>query len=131
MKNSKYNLRQDECKAAAYALMGYADLDYGTFAEARLRDVPYEVFEDYKERLPELWCRRAEPFYSEFARAEKGAELWRKGDLEGYGQLVFESGRCRSKSNWRILEGISGTGREVFVLCVRKRRRSESVGEIL
>ena len=24
LKNSKYNLRQDECKAAAYALMGYA-----------------------------------------------------------------------------------------------------------
>ena len=48
MKNSKYNLRQDECKAAAYALMGYAGLDYGTFAEARLRDVPYEVFMAYK-----------------------------------------------------------------------------------
>ena len=93
LKNSKYNLRQDECKAAAYALMGYADLDYGTFAEARLRDVPYEVFEAYKNRLPKLWCRRAEHFYSEFARAEKGAELWRNRDLEGYGQLVFESGR--------------------------------------
>ena len=32
-------------------------------------------------------------YYSEFARAEKGAELWRKGDLDGYGQLVFESGK--------------------------------------
>lgn len=28
-----------------------------------------------------------------FARAERGAELWRKGDLDGYGQLVFESGK--------------------------------------
>ena len=28
LKNSKYNLRQDECKAAAYALMGYAGMDY-------------------------------------------------------------------------------------------------------
>ena len=45
LKNSKYNLRQDECKAAAYALMGYAGMDYGTFADTRLRDVPYEVFE--------------------------------------------------------------------------------------
>ena len=93
LKNSKYNLRQDECKAAAYALMGYAGMDYDTFANARLRDVPFEVFEAYKERLPELWRRRAEHYYSEFARAEKGAELWRKGDLEGYGQLVFESGK--------------------------------------
>ena len=93
LKNSKYNLRQDECKAAAYALMGYAGMDYDTFANTRLRDVPFEVFEAYKNRLPELWRRRAEHYYSEFARAEKGAELWRKGDLEAYGQLVFESGK--------------------------------------
>lgn len=73
--------------------MGYAGMDYDTFANTRLRDVPYEVFEAYKDRLPELWRRRAEHYYSEFARAEKGAELWRKGDLEGYGQLVFESGK--------------------------------------
>lgn len=46
-----------------------------------------------KDHLPELWRRRAEHYYSEFARAEKGAELWREGDLEGYGQLVFESGK--------------------------------------
>ena len=91
--NSKYNLRQDECKAAAYALMGYAGMDYGTYADTRLRDVPVEVFEAHKDRLPELWRRRAEHYYSEFARAEKGAELWRKGDLEGYGRLVFESGK--------------------------------------
>ncbi|MFR3342729.1 MAG: hypothetical protein ACLTS6_00545 [Anaerobutyricum sp.] len=64
-----------------------------TFANTRLRDVPFEVFEAYKDRLPELWRRRAEHYYSEFARTEKGAELWRKGDLEGYGQLVFESGK--------------------------------------
>lgn len=93
LKNSKYNLRQDECKAAAYALMGYAGMDYGGFAEARLRDVPRDVFETYKERLPESWRRRAMHFYGEIARAERGAELWRRGDLEGYGRLVFESGR--------------------------------------
>ena len=91
--NSKYNLRQDECKAAAYALLGYAGLDYGRFAETRLRDVPYEVFSAYKGRLPEPWRRRAEHYYGEFARAEQGAALWRKGDLEGYGQLVFASGQ--------------------------------------
>ena len=55
LKNSKYNLRQDECKAAAYALMGYAGLDYGTFAEARLSDVPYEVFMAYN-----VYCEKAE-----------------------------------------------------------------------
>lgn len=54
-------------------------MDYDTFANTRLRDVPFEVFEAYKDRLPELWRRRAEHYYSEFARTEKGAELWRKG----------------------------------------------------
>ena len=51
-KNSKYNLRQDECKAAAYALMGYAGIQYDTFANTRLRDVPYEIFKAYRNRLP-------------------------------------------------------------------------------
>ncbi|WP_162151252.1 hypothetical protein [Enterocloster asparagiformis] len=68
-------------------------MDYGTFAEIRLRSVPVEVFETYKDRLPELLRRKAEYYYREYARAEAGAELWRKGDLEGYGQLVFERGK--------------------------------------
>jgi galactokinase/galacturonokinase len=91
--NSKYNLRQDECKAAAYALMAYAGMDYGTFSDARLRNVAVEVFNQYKDKLPTVWRKRAEHYYNEFARAEKGAQLWRKGDLEKYGQLVFESGQ--------------------------------------
>ena len=92
LKNSKYNLRQDECKAAAYALLAYAGMDYNSFSNTYLREVPYEVFEAYKDRLPELWRRRAEHYFTEFGRAVKGAEMWRKGDLEGYGALVFESG---------------------------------------
>lgn len=93
LKNSKYNLRQDECKAASYALMGFAGMDYGTFEDSRLRNVPVEVFEAYKDCLPKLWRKRAEHYYSEQKRAEEGAVLWKKGDLEGYGQLVFESGK--------------------------------------
>ena len=81
LRNSKYNLRQDECKAAAYALLGYAGLDYGAFADTRLRDVPFTVFDAYKNRLPEPWRRRAEHYYGEFARAERGAQLWRHGGL--------------------------------------------------
>lgn len=54
-----------------------------------LRDVPKEVFDAYKDRLPELWRRRAEHFHSQFA----SAELWHKGHLECYGPFVFESGK--------------------------------------
>ena len=41
---SAYNLRQDECKAAAYSLLAHAGLEYGKFADTRLRDVPTPVF---------------------------------------------------------------------------------------
>lgn len=72
--NSKYNLRIDECKSAAYALEAFAGMDYGKYEDTRLRDVPYEVYQQYGDRLPELWRRRAEHYFTEFARAEAGAE---------------------------------------------------------
>lgn len=91
--NSAYNLRQDECKAAAYSLLAHAGLEYGKFADTRLRDVPTPVFEEYKHLLPESFRKRAEHYFSEYQRAEAGAEAWRRGDLDAYGQLVFQSGR--------------------------------------
>ncbi|MBQ6333700.1 MAG: hypothetical protein IJI46_01330 [Erysipelotrichaceae bacterium] len=92
LSNSKYNLRQDECKAAAYSLLAYAGDDYGKFNETRLRDVDEKIYEAYKERLPQNFRKRADHYYSEIARARKGAEYWRNGQLKEYGQLVFESG---------------------------------------
>ena len=96
---SKFNMRVDEARSAAYALMAYAGMEYGKFPEANLRAVPREIYEQYKSRLPETWRRRAEHWYTEFERVEKGAEAWRKGDLETYGRLSFESGQS-SISNW-------------------------------
>ena len=90
---SAYNLRQDECKAAAYSLLAHASLEYGKFADTRLRDVPTPVFEEYKDRLPDNFRKRATHYFTEYARAEAGAEAWRKGDLEAYGKLIFQSGR--------------------------------------
>lgn len=89
---SKFNMRVDELKSAAYALMAYSGMEYGKFEEARLRSVPREIFEQYKDRLPENWRKRATHFYTEFARVEQGAEAWRRGDLDTYGRLCFESG---------------------------------------
>ena len=92
LQNSKYNSRQDECKAAAYALKALSGMDYEKFVDTRLRDVPVEVFHRYGHQLPENWRKRAEHFYTEQARAEAGAEAWRRGDLDAYGKLVFASG---------------------------------------
>jgi len=89
---SKFNMRVDECRSAAYALKAYAGMEYGKFGETHLREVPYDVFIEFKDRLPENWRKRAEHWYGEFDRVQKGAEAWRKGDLDEYGRLSFESG---------------------------------------
>lgn len=96
---SAFNMRVDECRSAAYALKALSRMQYGKFSETNLRDVPYEVYLQYKDRLPENWRKRAEHWYMEFQRVEKGAEAWRRGDIEEYGRLSFESGRS-SIYNW-------------------------------
>jgi galactokinase/galacturonokinase len=79
--------------------MAYAGLEYGKFSEANLRAVPREIYEMHKERLPENWRKRAEHWFTEFDRVEMGAEAWRRGDLDTYGKLSFESGQS-SIVNW-------------------------------
>ena len=96
---SKYNMRVDECRSAAYALKAYAGMEYGKFNETHLREVPYEVYLQYKDRLPENFAKRAEHWYTEYFRVEKGVEAWRKGDIETFGKLSFESGYS-SIYNW-------------------------------
>ena len=90
---SAFNMRVDECRSAAYALKAFAGMPYGKFEETNLRDVPREVYEEYGSRLPEPWRRRAEHWYTEYARVEAGAAAWRRGDLDDFGRLCFESGR--------------------------------------
>lgn len=89
---SKFNMRVDELKSAAYALMAFSGMEYGKFEDVRLRQVPREIYEAHKHRLPETWRRRAEHYYTEFERVQKGAEAWRRGDLDTFGKLSFESG---------------------------------------
>lgn len=97
--SSKFNMRVDECRSAAYALKAFSGMDYGKFDETNLRDVPFETYLKYKNRLPENWAKRAEHWYSEFERVEKGAQAWRSGDIEKFGRLSFESGKS-SIENW-------------------------------
>ncbi|MBE7003027.1 MAG: GHMP kinase [Ruminococcaceae bacterium] len=96
---SKYNMRVDELRAGVYALQAFAGMDYGKFHEANARSVPYETYQIYKDKLPEPWARRCEHWYTEFRRVEAGAEAWRRGDIEEYGRLSFESG-WSSIHNW-------------------------------
>ncbi len=96
---SAFNMRVDECRSAAYALKAFSGMEYGKFNETNLRDIPRSVYEEYKDLLPDAWHRRAEHWYTEFARVEQGAEAWRRGDIEEFGRLCFESGHS-SIYNW-------------------------------
>lgn len=96
---SKFNMRVDECKSAAYALKAYSGMEYGKFCDTYLREVPRSVYEEFGARLPDNWRKRAEHWYSEYERVQKGAEAWRRGDIVEYGRLSFESGHS-SIYNW-------------------------------
>ena len=85
---SKFNMRVDELRSAAYALAAYAGMDYGKFQETNMRDIPRHT-----------WQLRAEHWFTEFDRVERGAEAWRRGDLATFGRLSFESG-WSSIYNW-------------------------------
>ena len=96
---SKYNMRVDELRAGVYALQAFSGMEYGKFKQANARDVDWSVYQDYKDKLPVQWARRCEHWYTEFQRVEAGAEAWRRGDIEAYGRLSFESGYS-SIHNW-------------------------------
>ncbi len=96
---SKFNMRVDECRSAAYALKAFSGMEYGKFENTHLREVPMEIYHRYKDKLPENFAKRAEHWYTEFERVQKGAEAWRRGDIEAFGKLSFESGHS-SIYNW-------------------------------
>ena len=90
---SAYNIRVDECKAAAYALQAYAEMDYKEFSTAVLRKIPIGIYKEYRTKLPENWRKRADHFFGEKLRVTEGIKAWKEGNLDKFGQLMFESGR--------------------------------------
>ncbi len=96
---SKYNMRVDELRAGIYALQAFSGYEYGKFNQANARDIPWDVYQTYKDKLPASWAKRCEHWYTEFQRVEAGAEAWRRGDIEAYGKLSFQSG-WSSIHNW-------------------------------
>lgn len=99
LSGTNLNMRVDELRSAAYALKAFAGLPYGKFKDTNTREVPREVFESYKHRLPDTWARRAEHWYGEQERVALASDAWRQGDIDTYGRLSFESGHS-SIVNW-------------------------------
>lgn len=89
---SAFNMRVDELKSAAYALMAFSDMPYGKFKDARLRNVPIQVFNEHKDKLPINWRKRATHYYTEMDRVEKMKTAWQDGNIKEVGRIMFESG---------------------------------------
>ncbi len=85
---SGYNVRVEECHQAAEALLPGTRI---------LSDVPREVFDDRKMRLPDNLRKRAVHFFSEVERVHQGAKAWNEANLEVFGQLMNQS--CHSSIN--------------------------------
>ena len=89
---SAYNLRVDELKSASYCLKAFANLNYGKYNDTVLRDVERNIYELYKNKLPENFRKRAEHYYTEMDRVDRTVKAWQDGKLEDFGKISFESG---------------------------------------
>jgi len=63
----------------------------GLKSPSLLSDIPFEVYEAQKKRLPEDVKNWAAHYFSEVERVEQGIEAWNIGDLKKFGKLMNES----------------------------------------
>lgn len=93
--DSGFNNRTDECRVAGWLMQEWENIYNGSevtpLDDVRLRHIQPEIYEKYKNDLPGRFGRRAEHFYTEQVRVQKGKEAWAKGDIETFGQLMYES----------------------------------------
>lgn len=82
---SGFNVRVEECRQAASRLKQGAQI---------LSDVSRETYEDKKMTLPHHLRKRAEHFFGEVDRVQRGAQAWRDADPELFGGLMNQS--CES-----------------------------------
>jgi galacturonokinase len=84
-----YNRRVAECAEAARIMLESAGRKDEPPLLGRIRPAEYERF---KDRLPPPLDRRAEHFFSEIDRVQKGIVAWARGDLNEFGRLMTASG---------------------------------------
>ena len=85
LRNSGFNIRVEECYQAASMLVEGGQI---------LSDVSRQRFEERKHLLPENLCKRAEHFFGETDRVQRGAQAWRETNYECFGRLMNQS--CES-----------------------------------
>jgi galactokinase len=85
--SGEYNRRRGDCEAGVAYLRQYLP------NVRALRDVTPEQLEQYGTGMPEVTFRRCRHVVTENARALAAAEALKSGDLERFGNLMFQSHR--------------------------------------
>ena len=89
---SEYNTRREECELALETIQK----DHSQYQF--LAEVPEPIIETYKEKLSGKVYQRALFVSRENARTLKAAELIQKGDIEGFGALMYQTHEGLSKN---------------------------------
>lgn len=84
--DSPYNERRERCEQAAAQLAEL--LPHPVTA---LRDVSPDEFEAHRSQIAAGAAKRAAHVIGEIDRVERGVELIRKGDMDAFGQFLFDS----------------------------------------
>ena len=90
--SSEYNTRREECEQALAVIQkDHPAYDF-------LADVPEATIETYKEKLSGKVYQRALFVSRENARTLKAAELIQRGDIKGFGALMYQTHEGLSKN---------------------------------
>ncbi len=90
LSSTGFNDRVGECYAAARMLGSLGDV----VGAKILSDIPVEVFNRFRSKLPGNLTKRAAHYFSEVDRADAGKAAWEQGELEEFGEYLNQS--CHS-----------------------------------
>ena len=86
LSDSPYNERRERCEQAAAQLA-----DLLPHPVTALRDVSWDEFENSRARIDAGAAQRAAHVVGEITRVETGVELLASGDVDAFGELLFQS----------------------------------------
>jgi len=84
--DSPYNERRERCEQAATQFAALLP-----HPVAALRDVSWEEFEGNRDKIDPGAAQRAAHVVGEITRVEHGVDLLKQGDVEAFGELLFQS----------------------------------------
>ncbi|MCZ0717780.1 hypothetical protein [Aerococcus kribbianus] len=87
-----FNNRVDESHVAGWLMLEHGGYDLPKLDDVRFRHIDRSIYDAERAHIPDRFGKRADHFYTEQDRVEEGAKAWAAGDINRFGQLMFQSG---------------------------------------